>query len=92
VKPNKLHAPSCVLVGIPEKMIAGYDYSFKIQGRDEYHNNIADRLVDAVGTDNSIEYTLIGQNEATFNANVSDDSSPGVYLGRVSLPKKFLAG
>ena len=73
-------------------MIAGYDYSFKIQGRDEYRNNIADRLVDAVGTDYSIEYTFNGKSKVTLNAKLSDDSSPGVYLAKVSLPKKFLAG
>ena len=44
VKPTILHAPSCVTVGIPETMYAGYDYSFLIQGRDVYLNNIADYL------------------------------------------------
>ena len=73
-------------------MIAGFDYSFKIQGRDEYHNNIADRLLDAVGTDYSIEYTFIGQSKVKFNAKVSDDYSPGIYLVELSLPKKLLAG
>ena len=92
VRPNSLHAPHCVPVEIPETMYAGYDYSFIIQGRDEYHNNIADILVDAVGTDYSIVYSLISDSSVTVDAQILDDSAPGVYLVEVTLPKKLEAG
>ena len=68
VEPSSLHAPFCVPVDIPETMYAGYDYSFLIQGRDEYHNNIANILADAVGTDYSIVYSLISDGTVTVDA------------------------
>ena len=94
VKPTILHAPSCVAVGIPETMYAGYDYSFLIQGRDVYLNNIADYLETAVGVDNSIVFSPISGSALTVDANarITDDSPPGVYLVKVSLPKKLQEG
>jgi hypothetical protein len=46
-------------------MYAGYEYKFLIQGRDQYHNNIADLFADAVGTDFSIAYTLVSDSKVT---------------------------
>ena len=77
---------------IVETMYAGYDYSFLIQGRDEYHNNIKDLIKDATVTDYSIVYNLISDNNVTVNAQISDDSAPsapGVYVVKVTLPKKL---
>ena len=68
VKPASLYAPSCVPVGITETMYAGYDYSFLIQGRDEYHNNIANNLANAVGTDYKIFYSLISDSTVSVDA------------------------
>jgi len=65
VKPTNLYAPSCVPVDITETMYAGYEYKFLIQGRDQYHNNIADLFADAVGTDFSIAYTLVSDSKVT---------------------------
>ena len=70
-------------------MYAGYDYSFLIQGRDKYHNNIGDVLVNAVGNNYSIVYSLSSDTSVTVDAQISDDSSPGIYLVNVSLPKKL---
>ena len=92
MKPSKLYAPFSVPVNISETMYAGYDYSFFIQGRDEYHNNIKDLIADAVGTDFSIVYSLIPVNKVTVNAKIYDDSAPGVFLVKVTLPKKLQAG
>jgi hypothetical protein len=89
IKPANIFAPSCVPVDIPSKMYAGYSYSFLIQGRDEYHNNIRDLLADAVGTNYSIVYSLISDSSVTFVASISDDSAPGVYLVKLTLPKKL---
>ena len=89
VKPANLDAPSCVPVKIPETMYAGYDYSFLIQGRDKYHNNIGDVLVIAVGKNYSIVYSLSSDTSVTVDAQISDVSSPGIYLVNVSLPKKL---
>jgi len=49
-------------------MYAGYDYSFLIQGRDEYHNNIANNLANAVGTDYKIFYSLISDSTVSVDA------------------------
>jgi hypothetical protein len=68
VEPSSLHAPFCVPVEIPKTMYAGFAYSFLIQGRDEYHNNIADVLADAVGIDYSIVYSLISDGTVTVEA------------------------
>jgi len=68
VKPASLHAPSCKLVNFAETMYAGYDYSFLIQGRDEYHNNIVDYLANAVGTDYKIFYSLISDSTVSVDA------------------------
>jgi hypothetical protein len=57
VKPIVLDPTSCVLVDIPEVMIAGYDYLFWVQSRDEYENNKIDLFEDAVVTDYSVVYT-----------------------------------
>ena len=65
VKPSILFAPSCVPVDIPVTMHAGYDYSFLIQGRDNYHNNIADLFVNAVGANYNIFYTLVSDSSIT---------------------------
>jgi len=92
VKPTSLHAPSCVPVDITATMYAGYDYAFLIQGRDEFHNNIADNFENAVGTDYSVIYTLISDSKEKVNAQISDDSVPGIYLVKVALPKKLKAG
>ena len=77
---------------ITETMYAGYDYSFLIQGRDEYHNNIVDLFEVAVGADNSIAYTLLSDRKVTVDAHISDDFTPGVYLVKVSLQKKLKSG
>ena len=68
VKPANLFAPSCILVDIPKTIYAGYDYSFLIQGRDKYHNNIKDLLTDAVGTSYSIVYSLISDPAVILDA------------------------
>ena len=92
VKPASLYAPSCVPVGIPETMYAGYDYSFFIQGRDEYHNNIGVSLANAVGNNYRIVYNLFFDSTVSVDAQISDYSSLGVYLVKVSLPKNLKAG
>ena len=92
VKPTSLHAPSCVAVEIPDTMYSGFDYSFLIQGRDMYHNNIVDLISDAVGTDYSIVYTLISDSTVKVNAKISDDSALGVFIVKVRLPKKLKEG
>ena len=73
-------------------MYAGYDYSFFIQGRDEYHNNIVDLVENAVGGDYSILYTLISDIKVTFDAKITDYSAAGVFVVKVTLPKKLQAG
>ena len=40
VQPTDLYPANCVLVEVPDSMVAGFDYSFLIQGRDIYYNNI----------------------------------------------------
>ena len=87
IKPASLYAPFCVPVDIPVMMHAGYDYSFLIQGRDIYYNNIADLIEDAVGADYSIVYTHISDSKVTVEARISDGFSPGVYLVTVTLAK-----
>ena len=77
---------------ISETIYAGYEYSFKIQGRDEYHNNISDYLADAVGNNYSIIYSLVSDSTVSVDAEIFDDSFSGVYVVKVSLPKKLKAG
>ena len=44
IEPTTLYAPNCVTKDLPTEMYAGYDYSFLIQGRDQYHNNLIKKL------------------------------------------------
>ena len=89
VKPVNIFVPSCVPVDIPETMYAGYDYSFLIQGRDEYHNNIKDLIADQVGTSYTNVLSLVSDINVSVEGQISDYYIPGVYLVKVSLPKKF---
>lgn len=93
VKPTYLYAPYCVPLGIPATMTAGTPYSFQIQGRDFYQNNIQDILSAAVGTDHSITYSLVAEDSdrgfapVVVDAVISDDTTPGVYSVDVTLTK-----
>ena len=89
VEQTRLYAPFCVPLDIVETMYAGYDYSFLIQGRDEYHNNIADSFVNAVGNNYSVVYSLVSDSTVNVDAQIYGDSSLGVYLVKVTLPKKL---
>lgn len=73
-------------------MTAGYEYSFLIQGRDIYDNNIIELAEDAVGTDFSAFYYLTADNLINVEAEISDDTFPGVYLVEVELPKTLESG
>lgn len=59
VAPTQIYGPNCVSLGIPASMVAGVEYTFEIQGRDFYENNIQDLLADAVGEDYQVTYHLI---------------------------------
>lgn len=93
VRPTYLYAPYCVTLGIPELMVAGTDYSFKIQGRDFYQNNIREVLTDAVGSDYSVTYSLLAEETdidflpVTVDAVVTDDTDLGNFLIEMTLTK-----
>lgn len=50
VTPTSLDGFSCVTQSIDTQMYAGYDYSFLIQARDQYSNNISSTLSNAAAT------------------------------------------
>lgn len=93
VSPTNLYAPSCITLGIPDTMIAGTEYSLKIQGRDFYSNNLVDVLAAAVGTDHIALYTYRKMESDTEMPVVSvegvftDDTDDGVYIVTVTLTK-----
>ena len=68
-------------------MYAGIPYSFKIQGRDQFHNNIKDLLDDT--SQNSAYLTFNEDDSVVLDAvDVSDDLDfPGVYQVDFDLPK-----
>ena len=49
-------------------------------------------MANAVGTNYRIVYSLVSDSAVFLDAKISDGSSPGVYLVKVSLPKKLKAG
>ena len=49
-------------------------------------------MTDAVGNNYRIVYSLSSDSTVYVDAQISDGSSPGVYLVKVSLPKKLKAG
>jgi len=40
VSPTNVYGPTSIQKGIPAAMVAGTDYTFQVQGRDFYSNNI----------------------------------------------------
>jgi hypothetical protein len=93
VRPTNIYAPYCVPLGISETMVAGDQYSFRIQGRDFYQNNIQDLKDDAFGTDFLVQYSLLeSEDDVDFQpvvveATLVDDTSlgAGVYKSTVTL-------
>lgn len=81
VSPTDLYAPSCVPQDIPLSMVAGTQYTFKIQSRDFYSNNMNLLLDDAIGDDFLITYA----GPETVQAALVDDASPGVFRVEVTL-------
>lgn len=88
VQPTSLHAPTCVAVDIPIVMYAGYSYSFLIQGRDQFANNLGTRLATATGGSYSTIYTNVDDPLEMVTAKVTDDTTAGVYIVEVALDKK----
>ena len=87
VEPYNLYAPSCVNQDIPTQMYAGYLYSFLVQGRDQYSNNIALTLSSAVGSSHSVVPSLSTNSGTTFTGSITDDTFVGVYLVDFSVSK-----
>ena len=89
MEPDVLYAPNCVLGGdTPEVMYAGISYSLKIQGRDQFHNNIEELIGDTIQA--SAQLTFLKDSSITLEAAaVSDDLDfPGVYQIEFDLPKE----
>jgi hypothetical protein len=57
VAPTELYAPSCVPKGIPLTMVAGTQYTFQIQSRDFFSNNMNQALSQAIGTNYLVSYS-----------------------------------
>lgn len=78
-------------------MYAGYEYSFLVQGRDIFVNNMHTRLNAAVGSDKSVALTLF-EGFDTFNGKIIDSSSYtynnllGIYQVYMDVPKTQAAG
>ena len=68
-------------------MLAGFVYSFKIQGRDGYSNNLQAILSSAVGSNMSSIMSLSTDSGVTYTASIVDDTSGGVYQVEIDLPK-----
>ena len=68
-------------------MYAGFDYSYLVQGRDQFSNNIALVLSGAVGSNFGSVLSLTTNGGVTYRATITDDSAAGVYLVSMSLPK-----
>ena len=84
VVPSDLNVANCVPVDVPSLMYTGLPYSFLIQGRDSYDNNVLALLETAVGTDHSA--TIVDSEGAHFSAVVSDSDLLGVYRVNFELP------
>ena len=88
VSPTNLYGPNCVTVGIPTTTFAGTEYTFKIQARDFYQNNIRQTLSDATDHDHEVVLSLIpDESDIDFKpllvqATIVDDTASdlGVYL------------
>lgn len=88
VSPTTLSAPESVASGVPALMYAGFSYSFLVQGRDQYHNNLKTTLTSAVGTDYSVTPTLVSDPLQQFSGSISDYADlTGVYQVDMALPK-----
>ena len=92
IKPTTLHAPSCVAKDVPIEIMAGFQYSFLIQGRDRFSNNLITNLSTAVGSSKSAVMSLTTNVLDTYTATILDDSSLGVYRVEYDLPKTQTSG
>ena len=68
-------------------MYAGYDYSFIVQARDQYSNNIAKTISQAIGVNYSMSPYLRSNSGYNFSTvTLSDDTDAGIYLVELSVP------
>ena len=85
-QPTTLNAAKCEVLSVPSQIMAGFDYSFKIQGRDQYSNNLVKTLSAAIGSNKSSEMSLSTNSGVTYSASIVDDTSAGVYRVEYSVP------
>ena len=92
IEPTTLYAPNCVTKDLPTEMYAGYDYSFLIQGRDQYHNNLIKNLSEAAGVNYSVSPYLTSNSGHNFSGTMTDYSSFGIFTVSMSLSKTQTTG
>ena len=92
IEPTSILPSNCVADGIEASMTAGYDYTFRLQARDQYNSNLPKTLSEAVGTDHSVLVSLATNSADNFSATLSDYSSYGAYLISIDVPKAQTAG
>jgi hypothetical protein len=54
VAPTTVYALNCVALSVPASIIAGTQYTFQIQGRDFYSNNLQEDLSDELSQKSKI--------------------------------------
>lgn len=81
VLPTNLYAPSCVPLGVPSLIEAGSQYTFQIQTRDFYSNNLKSSQQDL---DFQITFT---SGDETVSATLQDDLDLGVLKVSFTLTK-----
>ena len=89
VRPAGIHAPACVAVDVVPDIQAGFKLVFSVQGRDEFQNNIADLLEDAVDTDYSFTSVSLADSSVVYEGIVTDiteEDMPGVYVVELDFP------
>ena len=98
IEPAPLDASMCMPDFFPELMYAAFDFTFKLQGRDEFGNNISLLLADAVGEEifTAIIYDKAGrrmlQNSAPVPTIIDSEEEPGVYVVDISIPDDIRLG
>lgn len=77
VKPALIYAPTCIVDGLPLLMVAGSSYTFRIQTRDFYSNNLKVPLA-----------TAVQAWQAQILTETNDDGSPPVVVANGTIVDK----
>ena len=82
VEPSDVYAPNCEMQTDPSTLVSGTAYSYNIQGRDFYHNNVV--TLASTLSDLTVEIVNKTNGDVIATGSIADHASAGVYTATVT--------